>query len=166
MKTARIDEAITDAKNMKFLYFAMTKIMGLPESAEGLKECEDSMQALNDLRFKVIQLHSNQRPPLKVPHWYNFEIIGKLMWCVHDPTKLKRIIQNGNTWMVGDKMTLADLVLATLLSFPVYAEYPMAEKFPNLMKGFNEIQKMPEWKKVNTVMMDFISAMKAKKAAK
>ena len=59
MKTARIDEAITDAKNMKFLYFAMTKIMGLPESAEGLKECEDSMQALNDLRFKVIQLHPN-----------------------------------------------------------------------------------------------------------
>ena len=59
LKTARIDEAITDAKNMKFLYFAMTKIMGLPKSAEGLKECEDSMQALNDLRFKVIQLHSN-----------------------------------------------------------------------------------------------------------
>ena len=54
MKIAQIDEAITDAKNMKFLYFAMTKIMGLPESAEGLKECEDSMQALNDLRFKVI----------------------------------------------------------------------------------------------------------------
>lgn len=88
------------------------------------------------------------------------------MWFVHDPIKFKRILQNGNTWMVGDKMTLADLVLATLLSFPVYAEYPMAEKFPNLMKGFNEIEKMPEWKKVNTVMMDFISAMKAKKAAK
>ena len=115
--------------------------------------------------------------------------------------------------MVGDKMTLADLVLATLLSFPVYAKYPMAEKFPNMMKGrdpwtktgrsctkkfrrdqvnenvkipdwiqidrslklathgtlmigFNEIQKMPEWQKVNTVMLDFISAMKAKKAAK
>ena len=67
--------------------------------------------------------------------------------------------------MVGDKMTLADLVLATLLSFPVYAQYPMAEKFPNLIKGFNEIQKMPEWQTVNSVMMDFISAMKAQKAA-
>ena len=54
LKTARIDEAIADAKNMKFLHFAMTAIMGLPETAEGLKECEDSMQALNDLRFKVI----------------------------------------------------------------------------------------------------------------
>merc|ERR1712131_190732 len=124
LKTSRIDEAIADAKNMKFLHFAMTAIMGLPETAEGLKECEDSMQALNDLRFK-----------------------------------------DGNTWMVGDKMTLADLVLATLLSFPVYAKYPMAEKFPNLIKGFNEIQKMPEWQKVNSVMMDFIAAMKAKKTA-
>ena len=54
LKTSRIDEAIADAKNMKFLHFAMTAIMGLPETAEGLKECEDSMQALNDLRFKVI----------------------------------------------------------------------------------------------------------------
>ena len=42
---------------MKFLHFAMTAIMGLPETAEGLKECEDSMQALNDLRFKVILYH-------------------------------------------------------------------------------------------------------------
>ena len=61
--------------------------------------------------------------------------------------------------MVGDKMTLADLVLATLLSFPVCAKFPMAEKFPNMIKGFKEIQKMPEWEKVNSVMIDFITAM-------
>ena len=53
MQTARIDEAILEVKNMKFLYFAFHYIMGAPESAEQLKECEDSMQALNDLRFKV-----------------------------------------------------------------------------------------------------------------
>ena len=38
---------------MKFMYFAYVKIFGKPETAEGLKEAEDSFQALNDLRFKV-----------------------------------------------------------------------------------------------------------------
>ena len=59
MKTAKIDEAILEAKNMKFLYFAFHYIMGAPESAEQLKECEDSMQALNDLRFKVISFETS-----------------------------------------------------------------------------------------------------------
>ena len=53
LKQAEIDEAIADAKAMKYMYFPMTKLGGRPESAEGLKEVEDSMQALNDLRFKV-----------------------------------------------------------------------------------------------------------------
>ena len=53
LKQARIDEAIADVKNMKFMYFAYVKIFGRPESAEGLKEAEDSFQALSDLRFKV-----------------------------------------------------------------------------------------------------------------
>ena len=53
MQQAKIDEAIADAKNMKFMYFAYVKIFGRPETAEGLKEAEDSFQALNDLRFKV-----------------------------------------------------------------------------------------------------------------
>ena len=38
---------------MKFMYFAYVKIFGRPETAEGLKEAEDSFQALSDLRFKV-----------------------------------------------------------------------------------------------------------------
>ena len=53
LKQAKIDEAIADAKNMKFMYFAYVKIFGRPETAEGLKEAEDSFQALSDLRFKV-----------------------------------------------------------------------------------------------------------------
>ena len=39
---------------MKWGYFAMTKFFGKEPSEEGLKEVTDSMQALNDLRYKVI----------------------------------------------------------------------------------------------------------------
>ena len=53
MKQAKIDEAIVDASNLKFFYFVMVKILGKPESAEGLKEAEESFKTLNDLRFKV-----------------------------------------------------------------------------------------------------------------
>ena len=42
LKQAKIDEAIADAKNMKFMYFAYVKIFGRPESAEGLKDVKDS----------------------------------------------------------------------------------------------------------------------------
>ena len=38
---------------MKWGYFAMTKFFGKEPSEEGLKEVTDSMQALNDLRYKV-----------------------------------------------------------------------------------------------------------------
>ena len=53
LKQAKIDEAICDAKEMKWGYFAMTKFFGKEPSEEGLKEVTDSMQALNDLRYKV-----------------------------------------------------------------------------------------------------------------
>ena len=53
LQQAKIDEAIADAKNMKFMYFAYVKIFGKPETPEGLKEAEDSFKALSDLRFKV-----------------------------------------------------------------------------------------------------------------
>ena len=69
LKQAKIDEAIADAKNMKFMYFAYVKIFGRPETAEGLKEAEDSFQALSDLRFKVrmiFLLNQNLRLPTKM----------------------------------------------------------------------------------------------------
>ena len=42
---------------------------------------------------------------------------------------------NGNTWLVGDAMTLADLVLAVSLSMAVViGQYDVAGKYPALMK--------------------------------
>merc|ERR1712168_623999 len=125
LKQAKIDEAIADAKTMKFMYFAMTKLFGRPESAEGLKEAEDSMKALNDLRFK-----------------------------------------NGNTYMVGDSLTLADLVLAVNITMcTIIGQYDMKSNFPNLLKGLTEIQKLPEWAPIDKRMMEYIASMMAKKAA-
>ena len=50
---AKIDEAIADMRTLKFFYFPMTKFFGKPESAEGLKEVTDSMEALEKLCFSV-----------------------------------------------------------------------------------------------------------------
>ena len=92
---AQIDEAIEDARIMKWAYFPMTKFFGKPESAEGLKEVEDSMQSLVDLRFK-----------------------------------------NGNTFLVGDSITLADIVLAVNISMAtIIGQYNVEAKYPALIKG-------------------------------
>ena len=68
--------------------------------------------------------------------------------------------------MVGDSLTLADLVLAVNITMATtIGQYDMGAKFPNLVKGLKEIEKLPEWQKVNNRMIDYIKAMMAKKAA-
>ena len=68
--------------------------------------------------------------------------------------------------MVGDSLTLADLVLAVNITMATtIGQYDMDAKFPNLVKGLKEIEKLPEWQKVNNRMIDYIKAMMAKKAA-
>ena len=79
---------------------------------------------------------------------------------------LTKIIQNGNTYLVGDSLTLADLVLAVNLTMvTIVGQYDMKSKFPNLMKGLNEIQKLSEFQSVNNRMIEYIQTMMAQKAA-
>lgn len=74
---------------------------------------------------------------------------------------------SGNTWMYGDSVTLADLELAIRISMALYiGEYDVEANYPALMKGYNEIMKMPEWASVHTKMMDTMAGMAAAMAAK
>merc|ERR1711915_521172 len=124
LKEAKVNAAIANANSLKYGYFFRTKVRGQPESAEGLKEAEDSLKALNDLYFK-----------------------------------------NGNTFMVGDSLTLADLALAVNITMCIsIGQYDIESKFPNLVKGLKEIQKLPEWNKIETRMNAFIKALMAKQA--
>ena len=67
--------------------------------------------------------------------------------------------------MVGDSLTLADLVLAVNLTMvTIIGQYDMGAKFPNLVKGLNEIEKLPKWQSVNNRMIEYIKAMMAKAA--
>ena len=42
-------------------------------------------------------------------------------------------------------------------------QFDVAGKYPAVMKGYNEILKMPEYASVHKTMMDFMAAMAAKK---
>ena len=42
-------------------------------------------------------------------------------------------------------------------------QYDVEGKYPALMKGYNEIMKMPEWASVHQKMMDTLAAMAAAK---
>ena len=72
--------------------------------------------------------------------------------------------KNGNTWVYGDSFTLADLELAVRISMAIeIGQFDVAGKYPAVMKGYNEILKMPEYASVHKTMMDFMAAMAAKK---
>merc|ERR1712212_198593 len=115
LKLAKVNEAIQNANSLKFMYFAHVKLSGKPESAEGLKEAEESMERINDLHFK-----------------------------------------NGNIYMVGDSMTLADLVLAVNPTMcTTIGQYDLESNFPNLAKGLKQIQKLPEWQKIENRMIGY-----------
>merc|ERR1712141_479250 len=70
----------------------------------------------------------------------------------------------GNTFLVDDTMTMADILLALFITMcTVIGQYPIDEKYPALSKGLKEIEKMDEWKTVNTKMMTIIAEMAKKK---
>ena len=120
----------------------MTKFFGKEPSEEGLKEVTDSMQALNDLRYKV-----------------RFTINYGVCKIIS--------LQNGNSFLVGDSLTLADLVLAVNITMcTVIGEYDMATNYPNILKCLSECQKLPEWQAVDKKMMDMMAAMADAMAAK
>ena len=118
----------------------MTKFFGKEPSEEGLKEVTDSMQALNDLRYKVTRLMK---------------------------TNINLLFQDGNSFLVGDSLTLADLVLAVNITMcTVIGEYDMATNYPNILKCLTECQKLPQWQAVDKKMMDMMAAMADAMAAK
>ena len=49
---AKIDEAMADAKKLKWGYFAELKFIGAKESDERRNEAEKTMQEVHDLRFQ------------------------------------------------------------------------------------------------------------------
>ena len=64
-------------------------------------------------------------------------------------------------------MTLADIVLAVNITMcTVIGEYDMATKYPNLLKGLTECQKLKQWQDVDKKMMDAMAAMAEAMAAK
>ena len=114
---AEIDEAIEDAKAMKWVYFPRVRFGTISASAQGLAEVEESMKTLVDLRFK-----------------------------------------NGNTFLVGDSITLADIVLAVNLSMAIIVgEYDVQAKYPELMKGYNQVNKMTQWQRVEKIMIEYLN---------
>lgn len=93
-----------------------------------------------------------------------------------------------NIFLVGDKITLADLALATFLSIgTIVGKYPLGrfqlseptvlnaiwnttisvstvgeimkdERFPKLAKSLKEVQKLPEWSAIEKVMQEYVAA--------
>ena len=66
----------------------------------------------------------------------------------------------GQTWLANGEMSIADIQLATRLSMAIHVgDYNVEEKFPEIMKGYNEIVKMPEWQSVEKTMVDYIATL-------
>lgn len=54
----------------------------------------------------------------------------------------------GRSFVVGDKLTLADLTIASSLMYAKQAELPLSE-FPNVEAWFGRITELDAWKKTN-----------------
>jgi glutathione S-transferase len=55
---------------------------------------------------------------------------------------------DGKQYVVGDRMTLADLTLASSLMYAKQAEVPLAE-LPHIQAWFSRITAIDAWKKTN-----------------
>ena len=63
-----------------------------------------------------------------------------------------------NTFLVNDKFSLADVVLATLLSMAVVIGQYDLSKFPKLQKFYDEVLKQPAYAKIEEKLMAFVSS--------
>ena len=63
-----------------------------------------------------------------------------------------------NTFLVDDKFSLADVVLATLLSMAVVIGQYDLSKFPKLQKFYDEVLKQPAYAKIEEKLMAFVSS--------
>ena len=120
MKQARIDEAISDVgePNVKVRYWALVVLFGQPESEEGLKEAEDTLQA--GIAFFIYRWFSDIN-------------------CLVSDLRFS----DDNTFLVDNKFSLADIVLAALLALPVViGRYELSKKFPKLQSISISIYKV------------------------
>lgn len=64
-----------------------------------------------------------------------------------------------NTFLVDDKFSLADVVLATLLSMAVViGQYDLGKKFPKLKKFYDGVLKQPAYAKIDEKLMTFLAS--------
>jgi len=64
-----------------------------------------------------------------------------------------------NTFLVDDKFSLADVVLATLLSMAVViGQYDLSKKFPKLQKFYDGVLKQPAYAKIEEKLMAFVTS--------
>ena len=63
-----------------------------------------------------------------------------------------------NTFLVDDKFSLADVVLATLLSMAVViGQYDLSKKFPKLQNFYDGVLKQPAYAKIQDKLMAFLT---------
>jgi len=63
-----------------------------------------------------------------------------------------------NFFLVDDKFSLADIVLATLLSMAVViGQYDLSKKFPKLQKFYDGVLKQPAYAKIDEKLMTFLA---------
>ena len=63
-----------------------------------------------------------------------------------------------NTFLVNDKFSLADVVLATLLSMAVVIGQYDLSKFPKLQKFYDEVLKQPAYAKIEEKLKAFVTS--------
>ena len=63
-----------------------------------------------------------------------------------------------NTFLVDDKFSLADIVLAALLALPVViGKYELSKKFPKLQRFYDAVLKQPAYAKIQEKLMAFLA---------
>ena len=145
MIQAKINEAISDVAepNVKVRYFPLTVLFGRPESEEGLKEAEDTFQASTS----TLSIRSHRTPK----SFLGVITINRFLVC-----DLR--FSGDNTFLVDDKFSLADVVLATLLSMAVVVgQYDLSKKFPKLQKFYDGVLKQPAYAKIEEKLMAFLA---------
>ena len=64
-----------------------------------------------------------------------------------------------NTFLVDDKFSLADVVLATLLSMAVViGQYDLSKKFSKLQKFYDGVLQQPAYSKIEEKLMAFVTS--------
>ena len=68
-----------------------------------------------------------------------------------------------NIFLVDDEFSLADVILATLLSMPVMiGQYDLSKRFPKLQRFYGAVIKQPSYAKIEEKLMAFLATEEVK----